>query len=83
MHTSGHFPRLFSCSVKWLTALTKLGELAELALSQALDKAPALETRNRLKQLLDRLPNIGTSGEPLRQGRAVEVLENIGSPQAK
>ncbi len=63
--------------------LTKLGELAEPALSQALDKAPTLETRNRIKQLLDRLPNIGTSGEPLRQARAVEVLENIGNPQAR
>ncbi len=63
--------------------LTKLGELAEPALGLALDKTPTLETRNRIKQLLDRLPNIGTSGEPLRQARAVEVLENIGNPQAR
>ena len=66
-----------------MNELTKLGELAEQALSLALDKAPTLETRNRIKQLLDRLPNIGTSGEPLRQARAVEVLENIGNPQAR
>jgi RNA polymerase sigma factor (sigma-70 family) len=63
--------------------LTKLGELAGPALSQALGNAPTLEARNRIKQLLDRLPNIGTTGEPLRQARAVEALENIGNPQAR
>jgi hypothetical protein len=32
---------------------------------------------------LDKLAGVGAKGEPLRQARAVEVLEHIATPQAR
>jgi RNA polymerase sigma factor (sigma-70 family) len=63
--------------------LTLLGELAEPALRAALEKAPTPEARLRIQQLLAKIDDIGSTGEPLRQRRAVETLELIGTPQAR
>jgi RNA polymerase sigma factor (sigma-70 family) len=63
--------------------LTKLGDAATPALRDALDKAPSAEVRRRIEGLLAKLERLGTSGEPLRQARAVEVLEHIGTAEAR
>jgi len=63
--------------------LTNLAEMAEPALRVALDKSPPLETRRRLEQLLSKLEGLGSTGEPLYFSRAVEVLERIGTAEAK
>jgi hypothetical protein len=73
----------FAKRQKAMMELTRLGELAEPALRQALDKAPSPEARQRIMQLLARLETIGASGEPLRQTRAVEALERMGTAEAR
>jgi len=64
--------------------LEKLGELAVPALKAALEGGPALEIRMRIDRLLEK----ATTGqapppEELRALRAIEVLEHIGTPEAK
>ena len=59
--------------------LEKLGETAELALRQALTEKPSLEMRQRVEKLLDQ---IGEAHQ-LRQGRTLEVLEQIGDPASR
>jgi RNA polymerase sigma factor (sigma-70 family) len=61
--------------------LTKLGDAAAPALRQALQGKPALEMRRRLQQLLDQ--GRDWSAERLREHRAIQALEHIGTPQAK
>ena len=61
--------------------LEKLGEPAYPALRTALEAKPLLETRQRLEQLLQGLE--GWSRERLRSHRALEVLEYIGTPEAR
>jgi hypothetical protein len=60
--------------------LEGLGELAEPALRQVLAQDPPIDLRKRLERLLDKL-----SGQPhlVGQLRAVEVLELIGSSEAR
>lgn len=52
------------------------------ALRQALAKHPSPEAKRRLETLLNRLSK-GGSSKRLRALRAIEVLERIGTPQAK
>jgi hypothetical protein len=64
--------------------LEKLGDLAEPALRKALDESPPPEARRRLVRLLAQVVEGGTpSGERLRGFRAVEVLEHIGTSEAR
>ena len=63
--------------------LQKLGAQAELALRHALAGMPPLEARQRLEALLADLKDSPPSPEELRQTRAIAVLEQIGSPQAR
>jgi WD40 repeat protein len=62
--------------------LEKLAELAEPALLNRLAEKPPEEVRRRITQLLARLRAI-PSGERLRTLRALEALENIGTPEAR
>jgi tricorn protease-like protein len=62
--------------------LMKLGELAESELNKALDHK-SLEVRHRVTELLARLQGAGGSPDRLRSLRLVEILEQIGSPQAR
>ena len=62
--------------------LEKLGELAESALRRALEDKPALEVRQRLEALLDRIEHRTLSSNQLAFLRALEVLEQIGTPEA-
>jgi hypothetical protein len=64
--------------------LDRLGELAEPALRQALERQGlSLEMRRRLEQLLAQLHGPVTEPERLRALRAIEVLEHIGTAEAK
>jgi hypothetical protein len=63
-------------------ALEQLGELAEASLKQALDANPPLEARQRIQRLLGNQDAPIKLPAKLRQIRAVEVLEYIGTPAA-
>jgi len=60
----------------------ELGEIAIPALQKALVDNPPLEVKRRLAELMDKLNTSNPSGQTVRQIRAVEVLETIGSPEA-
>jgi RNA polymerase sigma factor (sigma-70 family) len=62
--------------------LEGLDTLAEPALRQALADDPPLELRQRLERLLSRSSKRAPAGQ-LRNLRAVEVLELVGSPAAR
>jgi WD40 repeat protein len=63
--------------------LYELGDLAVPGLKQALKGDLSAESRRRVEQVLERLQGPVTSLERLRLIRSVEVLENIGTPEAK
>jgi WD40 repeat protein len=64
--------------------LQKLGDVAEQALTRFLkDADPPLEARKRVEKLLAKLGSALPSGEPLRTWRALEVLERIGTKEAR
>jgi hypothetical protein len=63
-------------------ALADLGPAAAPALREALQHAKSPEAGQRLRQLLDRLKREPT-GEDLRIGRAVQVLELCGTAEAR
>lgn len=63
--------------------LMQMGELAQTALGKALVGNPSLEARRRIERLLEKLKGTVSSPERLRQLRSVEVLEHIGTLEAK
>jgi WD40 repeat protein len=63
-------------------ALEQLGEAAEPALRRALAGAPSLEVSRRAEGLLSTLERRPPSPERLRALRALQVLEQIGTPEA-
>jgi len=63
--------------------LLKMGERVVPTLEKALASQPALELQRRLENLLDRLAGPKLTGEQVRTVRAVEVLERIGTPEAR
>jgi dipeptidyl aminopeptidase/acylaminoacyl peptidase len=68
------------------TASRKLGELgllAEPALRHVLENRPSLEVRRRVEELLNRPSGLTLSGDLLRAVRALEILEHIGTPEAR
>jgi hypothetical protein len=62
--------------------IVKVGEAAEPALREVLAGKPTLEVRQRIQALLKKLER-PTSPEALRAIRAVQVLEYIGTAEAK
>jgi hypothetical protein len=62
--------------------LGRLGEAAGPALRKALEGRPAEELRRRVLKLIERLEAVPTA-ERLREVRAVEVLERIGTAEAR
>jgi WD40 repeat protein len=64
-----------------MAGLEKLGNSAEAALRGALAGKPSLEARGRAEILLSKLQ--GLSADALRELRAVEVLEYIGTAEAQ
>jgi hypothetical protein len=76
---------VFSVRDKATAELRKLGELAEPALRKILASRPSLELRRRVQSLLDDIAQHQWRPTPelLRQLRAVEVLERLGTPEAR
>jgi hypothetical protein len=75
----------FAVREKATSELEKLGVAALDAMRKALEGKPAPETRRRLEQLINKQEREErpTSAERLRLGRALEVLERAGTPEAK
>jgi WD40 repeat protein len=65
------------------TALIHVGDLAEDALRAALKQDLALEARRRIEALLERLDGQASDAGERRIERSVEVLETIGSADAR
>jgi WD40 repeat protein len=63
--------------------LGKLGEAVEPDLRAALAGEPSEEVKARCKVLLDALKHDKLDPEGLRQVRAVQVLERLGTPEAR
>jgi hypothetical protein len=66
-----------------MQALRELGEVAEPALRQLLEKQPSLETRQRVERLLKEMEGPVTSPSRLQVLRAVEVLEQANTAEAR
>jgi hypothetical protein len=87
----GHLARLlkdleadqFKTRERATRELEKLEEVAGPALRHLLEGRPPLEVQRRAQTLLDKLDTKGLSGQRLREIRAVEVLEQIGSEGAR
>src|SRR5262249_40551565 len=74
----------FETRKKASAELAGLGELARPALDEALTKEPSAEVRRQLDELLGRLkPGTALPAEDVRRGRAVEVLEWVGTAEAR
>ncbi len=65
------------------TELTKLGKSVAPALRKTLGASPSLEVRRRLEHILEELNRQILSPDQLRGIRAIEVLEHIGTPEAR
>jgi WD40 repeat protein len=63
--------------------LLKLGEQLLPVLDKSLAEDTTAETRRRLEGLRDKLASTALQGEALRAVRALEILEIIGTPQAR
>jgi hypothetical protein len=63
--------------------LSRYGPLAEPTLRRRLEECGSAELRRRLQRLLDRLTEPAAVSERLQAVRAVEVLERIGTPEAR
>jgi WD40 repeat protein len=75
--------KTFAVRQKATKELEKLEGQARAALEKAFANPASPEAHSRLKRLLDRLDGPLTAPEELRLVRAVEVLERIGSPEAR
>jgi hypothetical protein len=74
---------LFSIRQKAADELERLGTLAEPALRSALLNHPSTEARRRMEGILVGLQERTLPPETLRGIRAIGVLEQIGTPEAK
>ena len=63
--------------------LERLGEGVVPALRKSLDNKPSPEMRRRAEVLIERLASSAPSGQRLQALRSIEVLEWIGTPQAR
>jgi RNA polymerase sigma factor (sigma-70 family) len=73
----------FKVREKATEELEKLGPSAAVALRKALDGKPSPEMRKRVETLLDKLSGPTDNPETLRAIRAVEALEQVGTPEAR
>jgi WD40 repeat protein len=63
--------------------LSRMGALARPALEKALAAGPALEARRRIEGLLAQTAATRTDPQQSRAVRGVEVLEHVGTPEAR
>ncbi|MBY0522252.1 MAG: hypothetical protein K2R98_02575 [Gemmataceae bacterium] len=75
--------RQFAVRQQATEELEKLGELAAEALHQTLAQQPPLEVRQRVQRLLELLDAPDVLPDRLRGLRTVELLERIGTPEAR
>jgi WD40 repeat protein len=68
---------------KATTELEKVGEAAAPFLRKALEAEPSPEARKRIEEVLKKTDAATPRGEALRTIRAIEVLEAIGTAEAK
>jgi len=73
----------FAVRQKATEELEKLGEQVAPVLRRKLAERPPLEVRQRLEQLLSKIEQEPLSPDSIRTLYAVEVLEHIGSSEAK
>src|SRR5262249_24961950 len=73
----------FDVREKAARELQHAGQAGLPALRKAREDPPSEEVRRRVEQLLEKLESSGLSGEQLRSLRAVELLERVGSPEAR
>jgi hypothetical protein len=64
-------------------ALAKFGRLAENALTKALEGKPSPEVERRVRNLMEKLERLAEDPEKLRLLRAIEVLERLGTREAR
>jgi hypothetical protein len=65
-------------------ALVRAGPAAEVMVKKALANKPSAEAKQRLDFVVSKLSgNLGPNMEDVRATRAVEVLEKIGTPEAR
>ncbi len=74
--------RSFSKRDRAVKELTELGEAVMPALRQALQSKPSAEAQQRMEALLKMLRGGTVTGERLREVRAVELLEALGTTEA-
>ncbi len=72
----------FAVREKATEGLTSYGDRAESALRKTLEEKPSLEVRRRIEAILEQL-NRPLTGKQLRNLRAIEVLEHIGTLPAQ
>jgi len=63
--------------------LGKLGPLAEKALRKAAKAAPSAEATRRITELLKKIDEGAVSADRVGETRALEVLEALGTPEAR
>jgi hypothetical protein len=68
---------------EWGRGVVVEAEPAEPALKKALAANPALEARRRIQELLENIARRELAPPELQALRGVEVLERIGSPEAR
>lgn len=73
----------FAARKKAADELERLAEVAEPAMRKALADGPSLELQRRLNDLLKPLETLSPPPERLRPLRAVQVLEDIGTADAR
>ena len=66
-----------------MKTLAELGELAEPALRAAMKQPNTVEFKLRARQLLQKLDQPESQPDRLRRFRSIEILERIGTPEAR
>jgi hypothetical protein len=62
--------------------LARLGNQAEPALKEAMERNPPLEVVRRIESILEKLEKGVLSPDQIRQVRAIESLERMRTPEA-
>jgi WD40 repeat protein len=73
----------FDTRKRAIAELEKLGDLAEPALKEKLNDNPDLDTQKNIEELLEKLQKPVTSPELSGALRMIELLEQIGTPEAR
>ena len=73
----------FAVREKATGELEHLGAEAEPHLVKAVSQSTSMESRRRAERLLEKLHSSGPAGDTLRGLRALEVLERIGTSDAR